>query len=234
VRFGSEGRDHIPISKAVQASTALPGMYPPVEIEGHSYVDGALQRTLHASVALDAGADLVLCINPIVPYDARLAEHGSPPEYGSLVRGGAPSVMSQTFKALIHSRMKVGMAKYDTQYETADVILFEPDRDDVKMFFANVFSFANRRRVCEHAYQTTRRDLLARREQLGPIFARHGVRMRTDILADPNRTFSTSLEMGAARHGRRRAAVTAGLSRALDNLEQMLEGADLPGDLIHY
>ena len=49
--FGEEGEDHVPISMAVQASTALPGLYPPVEIEGRYYVDGVLNKTVHASVA---------------------------------------------------------------------------------------------------------------------------------------------------------------------------------------
>ncbi|MFW5816382.1 MAG: patatin-like phospholipase family protein, partial [Wenzhouxiangella sp.] len=72
VRFGETGRDHVPISTAVQASAALPGLYPPVEIDGHYFVDGALRRTLHASVALKEGADLLIGINPLVPYDAEL------------------------------------------------------------------------------------------------------------------------------------------------------------------
>jgi predicted acylesterase/phospholipase RssA len=41
VRFGERGHDHVPISRAIQASTALPGLYPPVPIDGHIYVDGA-------------------------------------------------------------------------------------------------------------------------------------------------------------------------------------------------
>ncbi len=52
VEFGAPGYDHVPISRAVQASSALPGLYPPVEIDGRCYVDGALRKTMHASVAL--------------------------------------------------------------------------------------------------------------------------------------------------------------------------------------
>ena len=76
---------------AVQASSALPGLYPPVEIEGRHYVDGVLLKTLHASVALEAGAELVLCINPIVPVDTvhaveegmmeRVPYQDNPPRY---------------------------------------------------------------------------------------------------------------------------------------------------------
>jgi NTE family protein len=50
--FGAPGWDHVPISEAVKASTALPGLYPPARIGGRDYVDGALKKTLHASVAL--------------------------------------------------------------------------------------------------------------------------------------------------------------------------------------
>jgi NTE family protein len=44
--FGAPGWDHVPISEAVKASTALPGLYPPARIGGRDYVDGALKKTL--------------------------------------------------------------------------------------------------------------------------------------------------------------------------------------------
>ena len=40
-------------------------------IDGEHYVDGALNKTLHASVALDEGVGLLLCVNPLVPFDGR-------------------------------------------------------------------------------------------------------------------------------------------------------------------
>ena len=78
-----------------------------------------------------------------------------------------PVVLSQTFRSLIHSRMRVGMSKYDTQFEDAKVILFEPDRHDSQMFFTNVFKFSDRKAVCQHAYHSTRKQLLQRRAELG-------------------------------------------------------------------
>ena len=39
------------------------------------YVDGALNKTLHASSALDAGAKLVICVNPLVPFNSTVARH---------------------------------------------------------------------------------------------------------------------------------------------------------------
>ena len=73
VTFGTPGFDHVHIDRAIAASAALPGLFPPVEIDGEHYVDGALNKTLHASVALDEGVDLLLCVNPLVPFDANAA-----------------------------------------------------------------------------------------------------------------------------------------------------------------
>ncbi len=121
VPFGAPGFDDVPISEAVKASAALPGLYPPARIGGRDYVDGALKKTLHASVALKEGAKLLLCINPIVPYDADLAaKSGAKPV--RLADRGLVTVLSQTFRSLIHSRMRVGMERYAREYPDADVV----------------------------------------------------------------------------------------------------------------
>ncbi|MCP5425926.1 MAG: patatin-like phospholipase family protein [Gammaproteobacteria bacterium] len=197
VIFGADEHSHIPISKAVQASAALPGLYPPVEIEERYYVDGALRKTIHASAALEAGVDLLFCVNPLVPFDANFvnADPGhARPEMNNLINGGLPVVLSQTFRTLIYSRMRVGMSKYRSQYPTADIVLFEPNPNDARMFFTNVFSFSNRRRICEHAYQTTRRELYANRQQLEPLLARHGIGLRLDRLEDETRHIGDVLQ----------------------------------------
>ena len=220
VAFGSPGHDDIPISVAVQASTALPGLFPPVRIGDHYYVDGALIKTLHASVALKDGAELVLCINPLVPFDAELAARRNAREREALNDGGLPVVLSQTFRAIIHSRMRVGMDRYKHQYSNADVVLFEPTRDDAEMFFTNVFSYRDRRRLCEHAYQRTRVDLYRRRHELRPIFERHGLGLDLAVLKDHRRSL-----IAPPRH---RAKVsldkaTRALDASLDELQLWLE-----------
>ncbi|NJD24224.1 MAG: patatin family protein [Betaproteobacteria bacterium] len=219
IEFGSPGHDDVPISVAVQASTALPGLFPPVRINGHHYVDGALIKTLHASVALKEGAELVLCINPLVPFDAELAAHRNAREREALNDGGLPVVLSQTFRAIIHSRMRVGMDRYRHQYENADVILFEPSRDDAEMFFTNVFSYRDRQRLCEHAYQRTRTDLYRRRHELRPILERHGLALDLAVLKDHRRTL-----LDSSRTGRRHKlqAATVALDQSLAELERVL------------
>lgn len=225
VRFGSPGHDDVPISKAVQASTALPGLYPPVQIGDRFFVDGGLKRTLHASSALDEGVDLLFCVNPIVPYDASQAPPSDDKRHDSLVEGGLPVVLSQTFRALIHSRMKVGMAKYETSYVDRDVVLFEPDSSDSKMFFTNVFSYSNREMVCQHAYRTTRRDLWLRRRRLAPILKRHGVTINQAILQDRDRHFTSALSRrpDPMRLGNYKNEVTNKLDSLLERLEGIAE-----------
>jgi NTE family protein len=220
--FGAPGVDHVPISRAVQASAALPGLFPPVRIDGHWYVDGALKRTLHASVALEAGAKLVLCVNPLVPFDAqRAAAASGAAAMTQLVAGGLPTVLSQTFRSIIHSRLEVGMARYAREYPQSDVLLFEPDHGDSLMFFTNPFSYAGRRKLSEHAYQRTRADLRSRAAELGPVLARHGLHLRPSVLADEGRSLARHLGP-MPRRGSRLADVAGQLEDTLDRLEQRL------------
>jgi len=147
-------------------------------------VDGALKKTLHASVALKEGVKLLICINPLVPYDAeRAITNGSRPV--RLADRGLVTILSQTFRALIRSRMRAGMERYDKEFPDADVVLFEPAQDDEVIFFANIFSYASRRTLAEHAYRHTLSELKRRARELGPILARHGVEIDRSALRDP-------------------------------------------------
>lgn len=215
VRFGEPGFDHVPISRAAMASAALPGLYPAVEIDGESYVDGALIRTMNASLAFDNDCDLVICINPLVAFDSSLVPRA---ERANLARGSLPTIMSQTFRALIESRMQVGMANYRARFPHTDQMLFEPDRNDGRIFFANVFRYNDRQRLVEHAYQSMRRDLRRQAPALAPMLARHGLLLRDDVLQDHRRRFATAIE----RRARDTLHVVRNLNVTLDRLERLL------------
>ena len=222
VVFGTPGEDHVPVSTAVQASAALPGLFPPVEIDGRYYVDGALKKTLHASVALKEGADLVLCINPLVPFDSELAVKRGAGRHQKLVQGGLPVVLAQTFRSIIHSRMQVGLARYKTDYRNADVVLFEPNSDDADMFFTNMFSYSSRRHLCEHAYQKTRVELYRRRHELGPVLAKHGIHLRLERLKEKRSLIHLDAD-GRAGKQPSLLATSHRLADALDELERCME-----------
>ena len=222
--FGQPGWDHVPISKAVQASSALPGLFPPVEIDNQYFVDGALKKTMHAGVAMDEGIDLMFCLNPLVPFDAtrpqplsdKLAQKFGKKSAASkgvprIIDGGLPAVMSQTFRAMIHSRLELGMKHYEHSYPHTDIVLLEPDHRDTAMFLANTFSYRQRRQMAEHAYQSTRQMLRSTKTTLSAKLARHGIGLNMALLDDPTRQLVAPLPP-ATRVG-----------RALSSLEEIMD-----------
>lgn len=221
--FGLPGWDHVPISQAVVASAALPGLFPPVSIAGRSYVDGALKKTLHASVLLDEGLDLLLCLNPLVPFEGGalqrhrvLGGNGIP----QLVDGGLPLVLSQTFRSLIHSRLELGLKGYADSHPGTDIVLLEPDHHDPEMFLANTFDYSQRRLLAEHAYRQTRAELRSRRSALATTLARHGLALDEAVLDDPQRTL---LGRQGPRRGTRAGRTLQRLDEVLSDLQRALD-----------
>jgi len=186
VAFGKDGHRDVPISKAVQASTALPGLYRPVRIGGRDYVDGGVRKTAHINLAIQEGADLVICINPIVPY---LNDTAGGPLRGHLSNRGVGWVLDQVMRIMLHGRMQYGLERYRREHPHVDVLLIEPTRDDVRMFGYNIMRYSARRVVAEHGYRTTleffRRDAARYRR----LFAKHGIRMADPhaVADDPSR-----------------------------------------------
>ena len=226
VRFGDKGWDDIPISQAVQASAALPGLYPPVQLVDKNgrrrhFVDGALRRTMHASIVLDRGVDLMLGINPLVPFnpgnDTEAVAQSHRFSDRRIADGGLPGVLSQTLRTMLQSRMQVGLARYAQQYPDIDQLVFEPNADNRELFYTNVFSFAARRRISQLAYRNTLADLRKRRDVLAPILAVHGIQLRADVIADKPRSILAHLPPS-----RRQTDTTARLGRALDDIEHRL------------
>lgn len=221
MRFGHLGWPYVPISKAVQASTALPGLYPPVEINGRHYVDGVLLKTMHASVPLEAGARLVFCVNPLVPVDLRQAVQRNAVEPGQLLKSGLPAVLSQTVRTLIHSRLQLGVQSYEGKYPGADVVLIEPARDDYEDFFSNIFSFSSRKGVCERAFDATRRSLLQRADHIQRVLDRYGLKLDREFLEDPEVDLwdNVGLPEFGSRGERPKEVVLDDLRGLLDRLE---------------
>jgi predicted acylesterase/phospholipase RssA len=187
--FGNHDNNQVPISKAVQASSALPGLYSPVKINGKFYVDGALRRTMNASAALKKDTHLLFAVNPIVPFERtlKLDEKG-------LISGGLPLVLSQTFRSIVQSRLKSGLDKYESLFPHSDIILAEPDANDETLFKSNLFSYSKRDQLCEYAYQSTRQHLINQQNQISPILARHGLYLKQSNLQQTNRSIKDFID----------------------------------------
>ncbi len=178
VAFGSEGHRDVPVSQAVQASIALPGLYRPVRIAGRDYVDGGVKKTAHINLAIQSGADLVICINPIVPI---LNDANGGPLPGHLSERGVTYVLDQALRIMLHGRMEYGMERYRREHPEVDIVLIEPTRDDLRMFSYNIMRYSARRVVARHGYESTLAFFRRNEEHNRRILARHGIR-----LADPH------------------------------------------------
>lgn len=235
--FGRAGWDHVPISRAIAASAAMPGLFPPVEIDGRHYVDGALKKTMHATVALDEGVDVMFCMNPLVPFDATtplfsmsVRKNGTDKPIPPMVQGGFPAVMNQTFRSMIHSRLELGMKQYESNYPDTTIVLIEPDPRDAELYLANTFSYHHRRELAEHAYQQTRLLLLSQHRDLTAKLQTHGISLCLDTLRDPNRHLLPAAETVTARASvsqpkdARRRTTSTRLGRALDRLHSQVDG----------
>ena len=208
VVFGREGLRDVPVSKAVQASSALPGLYRPVRIGGRDYVDGGVTKTAHINLAIQSGADLVICINPIVPY---LNDTDRGPLRGHISNHGVSWVLDQVFRIALHGRMARGLEGYAREHPEVDILLIEPTRDDVRMFGYNIMRFSARRVVAEHGYHTAVAYFRRHAGEYRKLFAKHGI-----AIADLRRIPATP-----ARHPHESSLARA-LDSSLDRLDSRL------------
>ena len=205
VAFGRDRWRDVPVSKAVQASAAMPGLYRPVRIGGRDYIDGGVKKTAHINLAIQSGADLVICINPIVPY---LNDTAGGPLRGHLSNRGVTWVLDQAMRIMLHGRMQYGLERYRREHPEVDILLIEPTRDDVRMFGYNIMRYSARRVVAEHGYRTTLAYFRRHAGRYQRLFAKHGIAM-----ADPRRVPDVP-----SRHPHR-----SDLARSLDSSLERLE-----------
>jgi NTE family protein len=64
VMFGAPEAPQAPVTKAVEASCAIPGVFRPVDIGGREYVDGGVWSPTNMDAAPASRGSHVLCLNP--------------------------------------------------------------------------------------------------------------------------------------------------------------------------
>jgi predicted acylesterase/phospholipase RssA len=175
VAFGEEGHRNVPVSRAVQASAALPGLYRPVRIGKRDYVDGGVKKTAHINLAIRHGADLVICINPIVPILNRAAGGRFK---GHLSNHGVTYVLDQALRIMLHGRMEYGLERYQAEHPEVDILLIEPGRDDIQMFAYNIMRYSARRVVAEHGYRSVRAFFRDHHRRYRRLLGRHQLHLK--------------------------------------------------------
>jgi len=64
VIFDGSGNPEVSVAEAVQASCAIPGVFRPLVVDGHSYVDGGVWSPTNMDCAEVGRGSRVLCLNP--------------------------------------------------------------------------------------------------------------------------------------------------------------------------
>jgi len=186
VVFGAPGWRHIPISKAIAASSAVPLLYRPVRIDDQEFVDGAVRGNASLDIAIEAGARLIVCINPLVPIDN--SQKRAIPLLGEdgrfISEKGAQTVLSQFMRISLRSGLAYHIKQLRRRYPDIDIILIEPRRDDFAMAFYNIMRYSARVTIAQHGYQSVTLDLEHQYRELKAILARHGIPITRRLVAE--------------------------------------------------
>ncbi len=117
--FGLPGADTVPVADAIYASSALPGIFEPIEIEGDHYIDGGMTESLGLRLAEARKSDLVIAV------DLTYRDLHQPVPY----RASLPHILFQTYEIM-------GMALNEHnlhQYVDSNVVLIKPKVDHVNL-----------------------------------------------------------------------------------------------------
>jgi predicted acylesterase/phospholipase RssA len=176
--LGGPGWDDVPISAAVRASAALPMVFQPTRLKDRELVDGGIVSTTNLDIAVEAGAKLIVVVNPLVPYVNDFTKE-IPTMFGTRTRRvsdmGFPKIGYQTFKMLAHQRLHEVARGWRERYPGVDIVLIEPDADDELMFQTNILNYRSRLQVARHGFQSVTVKLAADYEDLREVVGRHGI-----------------------------------------------------------
>jgi predicted acylesterase/phospholipase RssA len=174
VVFGAPGATDLKISDAARASSALTPFYAPHRINGRYYVDGGFTRTTNMRVAVQAGATLVILVDPLVPVYSEQA--------GYVASRGAIFGAMQGLKSLIQARFDKAVSTLREMYPHVTFHLFQPSVGTMRVMSGSPMKYFYRTEIEELAFRETLREIRTHRFQsLVRDFGRHGVRF-----ADPD------------------------------------------------
>ena len=140
VVFGRHGAPDMPLSRAVLASCAIPGVYQPVRAAGMTLVDGGVRSTTNLDLAGHGDHPLVVCVAPMAYDPAR-----PPGPVRQLARRGPARTLSREVAG--------------ARAEGAEVLLVRPTGRDVHIHGPNLMRPDAGEHVARAAYETTARLL---------------------------------------------------------------------------
>ena len=182
----SNTTEGVAISQAVAASTALPPVYRPVHIGNKVYVDGGLRGTASLDLAVENGATLIVCINPMVPYDnsAWDAEPFFSASGGYLAKKGLQGLLSQVSRISTHAGLHYQVKQIRRQHPGVDIIVIEPRPDDCQMFYYNIMRYSVLMHLARHGFESVTLRLAKDYQGYKSTLARHRIPLSRRLVID--------------------------------------------------
>lgn len=165
VVFGRDGLRDVLISEAVAASSAIPGFFEPYTLRGRDYVDGGVGFSGHADLAAEAGADVVIVVNPLVPNP----DSGLVP----LRNRGLYTIMEQAGRIYSQNLLQLGLSTLRIKHPRTEFHLIQPTREETPLFGPSM-GFEASRAALRFGFESTKAWLddqglpLLRRLQTSP------------------------------------------------------------------
>jgi predicted acylesterase/phospholipase RssA len=178
VVFGVDGYEDVPISTAVRASGALPMVYAPVKVNDRELIDGGMVSTTNLDIAVEAGAKLVIVVNPIVPFindfegTVRTMRGDRARRVSDM---GFAQIGYQAFKLVAHQRLHELAKSWEERYPGVDIVLIEPEPNDELMFQTSMMSFASRVEIARHGFESVTKQLANEYSRYQEVAERHGI-----------------------------------------------------------
>ncbi len=137
-----------------------------------------MRHTANIDIAIEKGADLIICYNPFRPFRNR-GEDGEAFEAGGhLTDRGLNVVLNQVFRTLLHSRLEIGLQRYLADEDfCGDIVLIEPRDQDADFFAINPLAFWRRAESIRHGFESVRSTIEQNLAELTPIFSRYGLEL---------------------------------------------------------
>jgi NTE family protein len=148
VQFGAEPAATASVTRACIASMAIPPFFSPVKVGERYFVNPGAGQIVHVDVASADGADVIVVVNPLVPF--RIEQAGERP------------IRERGLLAVLNQAIRIGsaraLAEQCRRAEAAGkgVLVVEPEPAEGLVFSGNPASFDVRRRILEYSYRHAR------------------------------------------------------------------------------
>lgn len=137
VVFGRGPSPRTDVGTAVEASSAIPGFFAPVDVDGVRYVDGGAHSPTNADLLARSGFDLVIVSSPMSARPEALA--------------GSLRAMPRALHHEVLRRELAGLARGGTK-----VLAFEPSAAELAVMGWNAMDPGRMPAVAEQAYRSAR------------------------------------------------------------------------------